>query len=55
MPGKERGALTMKENRGEERLGLAGQSGQSEESGHAKEEKVMCGLWAKKTQGEGWR
>lgn len=31
----------MKENRGEESLGSAGQFGKSGESGHAKE-KVMC-------------
>lgn len=53
MPGKETVAQ-VKEHRGEERLGSAGQSGQSAESGHAKE-KDMCGLWGKEGQGEGWR
>jgi hypothetical protein len=45
----------MKEDRGKGRLGLAGQSGQSRESGHTKKERVMSGIWAKENQGEGWR
>lgn len=54
MPGKQRMAQ-MKEHRGEERLRSIGQAGQSGESGHAKEEKVLCDLWGKEGQGEGWR
>lgn len=46
------GALMIKESRREEGLGSAGKSGQRGESGHAREEKVMCALWAKESQGE---
>lgn len=42
----------IKESRGEEELGSAGKSRQCGESGHAREEKVMCALWAKESQGE---
>lgn len=42
----------IKESRGEEELGSAGKSRQCGESGHAREEKVMCVLWAKESQGE---
>lgn len=60
----QRATLTIKQSRGEEELGSAGKSGQRGESGHAREEKVMCALWAKESQGEhgdnavtgmGWR
>lgn len=48
----QRTALMIKESRGEEGLGSAGKSGQRGESGRAREEKVMCALWAKESQGE---